>query len=131
MPVEAQSQSGVARVSSGSLMTVLGWRRGSSVARLSLLASSVAPPPGVYSPAERVVGTAMWISAAPPAAVAPKALSRRSSPASSVMSRPCITEAAATLAVSIGLPPPKLTTASASSRSSSRVRSRTVWVGTC
>ncbi len=63
MPVATHSQSGVPTVSSGSLITTFGCSRGSSVARLMRVPSSVAPPAGVYSPAERVVGTAMCTNA--------------------------------------------------------------------
>src|SRR5262245_45942885 len=65
MPVATHSQSGVARVRIGSLMTTAGCRRASRTPRLTRLASLVVPPAGVYSAADNVVGIAMWGSARP------------------------------------------------------------------
>ncbi len=97
MPEAAQSQPGVSSVSVGSAMTVRGVMRESVTGRLIRVCSSVIPATAVNSPADSVVGIAMCTGGRDPGAHAP------------VTS----TLAMAALAVSIGLPPPKLMTVSA------------------
>src|SRR5262245_43503487 len=115
MPDAAHSQAGVSSVSVGSAITVRGVMRESLTGRLTRVFSSVIPATAVNAPAESVVGIAMWAGGR----------------ADDEQARLAITLWTAALAVSIGLPPPKLMTASASCSWSSAATLATLHEGTC
>ena len=74
MPDAAHSHAGVSRVSVGSAMTVRGVSRESLTGRLTRVFSSVMPATAVNSPAESVVGIAMWAGGFAPAGTLPPAI---------------------------------------------------------
>src|SRR3990172_8173150 len=133
MPVEAQSHSGVSRVISGSRMTTRGTSSGWPAPSFRRAPSSVVPNTPVCSPAERVVGIAIWgtgrLTRKGSLSARRCGVAYRFKPASSRISS--ARQRAAPLAVSMGLPPPTLTRPSAWAARAWAAASRIVRFGTC